>query len=276
MLVQSCLFGKTYQGNESMDILECYRCTAINTSTQETFTVRSENPSGDDEADRLRPLCYPQTNLSVVCFSMSNPSSLQNVSAKWIPEVSHYLHNTPVLLVGIQSDKPAGRQGEGEEVARKMNVMQYLQVDLEDSESLRELFSWIMTVLTPVGVPQKVNPLEALKQKNTTNSVFEIKNPKRTCFVKRTETGGFYFYNTPVEWKQYFGRLYGVKIENDSEVAKEVFPTNAIMPAGYIPQTSSLSTPIVPSTPNSNTLPRNQQNQSTGATEQIVEIQDIQ
>jgi GTPase SAR1 family protein len=36
--------------------------------------------------------------------SIISPSSFENVSAKWYPEVSHHCPNTPLLLVGTKLD----------------------------------------------------------------------------------------------------------------------------------------------------------------------------
>lgn len=33
-----------------------------------------------------------------------SPSSLENVSAKWVPELQHYASSTPILLVGLKTD----------------------------------------------------------------------------------------------------------------------------------------------------------------------------
>ncbi|XP_045703384.1 rho-related GTP-binding protein RhoG-like [Phyllostomus hastatus] len=60
--------------------------------------------AGQEEYDRLRTLSYPQTNIFVICFSISSPSSYDNVRHKWYPEVTHHCPNVPVLLVGTKSD----------------------------------------------------------------------------------------------------------------------------------------------------------------------------
>ncbi|OQR69056.1 ras-related protein Rac1-like, partial [Tropilaelaps mercedesae] len=53
---------------------------------------------GQEDYDRLRPLSYPQTDVFLICFSLVNPASFENVRAKWFPEVSHHCPNTPIIL----------------------------------------------------------------------------------------------------------------------------------------------------------------------------------
>jgi len=38
--------------------------------------------------DRLRPLSYPDTNVFLVCFSLINPTSFENIESKWLPYVN--------------------------------------------------------------------------------------------------------------------------------------------------------------------------------------------
>ena len=40
----------------------------------------------------------------LVCFSITNPRSLENVESKWIPEVTHHCPGVPILLVGTKAD----------------------------------------------------------------------------------------------------------------------------------------------------------------------------
>ncbi|MES1911973.1 MAG: Rho GTPase protein rac1, variant 2 [Cercozoa sp. M6MM] len=60
--------------------------------------------AGQEDYDRLRPLSYPNTDVMLVCFSVTSRSSFENVSAKWIPEVRHHCPRTPLLLVGTKTD----------------------------------------------------------------------------------------------------------------------------------------------------------------------------
>ena len=60
--------------------------------------------AGQEDYDRLRPLSYPLTDVFMVCFSIISPPSLENVTNKWYPEISHYSPNTPIVLVGTKLD----------------------------------------------------------------------------------------------------------------------------------------------------------------------------
>ncbi|KAH7678391.1 small GTPase Rac protein 1 [Aphelenchoides avenae] len=60
--------------------------------------------AGQEEYDRMRPLSYPNTDCFLLCFSIVNPASYENVRAKWHPEIAHHCSGTPVMLVGTKMD----------------------------------------------------------------------------------------------------------------------------------------------------------------------------
>lgn len=60
--------------------------------------------AGQDEFDRLRPLCYTSADVFLLCFSVVSPSSFQNVGEKWVPEIRCHCPRAPIILVGTQSD----------------------------------------------------------------------------------------------------------------------------------------------------------------------------
>jgi len=60
--------------------------------------------AGQEEYDRLRALCYPQTDVFLICFSLVTPSSFENVKLRWHPELKHHCPDTPYIVVGTKLD----------------------------------------------------------------------------------------------------------------------------------------------------------------------------
>lgn len=60
--------------------------------------------AGQEDYDRIRPLSYPSTNVFLICYSVTSPTSLENVKSKWYPEVAHHCSGVPIILVGTKED----------------------------------------------------------------------------------------------------------------------------------------------------------------------------
>jgi small GTP-binding protein len=65
-----------------------------------------DTAGNEDYADRLRPLCYPQTDVFLVCAGSSESSeeNLLNIRQRWIPELRHHMPGVPILLVETKAD----------------------------------------------------------------------------------------------------------------------------------------------------------------------------
>lgn len=85
-----------------------------NAADQQVCRLNLWDTAGREEYDRLRPLSYPQTDVFLVCFSVGEPTSLQNVVDKWWPEIVENTSglaaarpgatHSPMLLVGTKAD----------------------------------------------------------------------------------------------------------------------------------------------------------------------------
>ena len=57
-----------------------------------------------EDYDRLRPLSYPQADIFLLAFAITNFASFHNVAEKWATEVRRHSPGTPTLLIGTKSD----------------------------------------------------------------------------------------------------------------------------------------------------------------------------
>lgn len=63
--------------------------------------------AGQEEYDKMRTVSYPHTDVFVLCFSLVQPNSFDNVKNRWHPELKEYCPTTPILLVGTKLDLTA-------------------------------------------------------------------------------------------------------------------------------------------------------------------------
>ncbi|XP_022081618.1 ras-like GTP-binding protein RHO [Acanthaster planci] len=111
--------------------------------------------AGQEDYDRLRPLSYPDTDVILMCFSIDNPDSLENISEKWTPEVRHFCPNVPVILVGNKKDlrhdettrlelarskQEPVKTEEGRQMKDKIGACAYLECSAKTMEGVREVF----------------------------------------------------------------------------------------------------------------------------------------
>ena len=111
--------------------------------------------TGQEDYDRLRPLSYPDTDVILMCFSVDSRDSLENIQAKWVPEVKHFCPNVPFLLIATKIDlrtDPAARQqftrdketvirpDEGKAMADKVQAWAYLECSAKTREGVRAVF----------------------------------------------------------------------------------------------------------------------------------------
>merc|ERR1711879_196762 len=60
--------------------------------------------AGQEEYARLRALSYPETDVFLLCYSISSATSFDNIKSQWDPEVSHHCTDAKKILVGTKID----------------------------------------------------------------------------------------------------------------------------------------------------------------------------
>lgn len=125
------------------------------TAGDTTIELGLWDTAGQEEYDRLRPLSYANANVFLICFSVVNPVSFENVTAKWYPEVTHFCPSIPQLLIGTKLDlrsdsavieklKNQGQStistAEGMELAKKIKAYKYIECSAKSGENLKGVF----------------------------------------------------------------------------------------------------------------------------------------
>ncbi|KIM29054.1 hypothetical protein M408DRAFT_329077 [Serendipita vermifera MAFF 305830] len=111
--------------------------------------------AGQEEYDRLRPLSYPESSVILVVFAIDYPTSLENVTDKWYPEVAHFCEGTPLILVGTKTDlrgddhtrrmlsaqglKPVSPE-QGGAVAKEIGA-KYIECSAKTGQGLQDVFT---------------------------------------------------------------------------------------------------------------------------------------
>ena len=60
--------------------------------------------AGQEEYGKLRNLSYPDTDVFLVCFSIINKNSYNNIGTYWIPEIKTFCPETPIVICGTKID----------------------------------------------------------------------------------------------------------------------------------------------------------------------------
>eukprot|EP01119_Soliformovum_irregulare_P005709 TRINITY_DN17457_c0_g1_i1.p1 TRINITY_DN17457_c0_g1~~TRINITY_DN17457_c0_g1_i1.p1 ORF type:complete len:189 (+),score=23.93 TRINITY_DN17457_c0_g1_i1:31-597(+) len=118
-------------------------------------SLRIYDTAGEVEYDRLRPLSYQNTHLFLLCFSVVDHISHENIPLRWSPELSHCATGVAFILVGTKIDRRFDpttlenlkRQGkepltwaQGEKMAKQIGAIRYLECSALTRHGLKELF----------------------------------------------------------------------------------------------------------------------------------------
>lgn len=170
---------------------------------EDPYTLGLFDTAGQEDYDRLRPLSYPQTDVFLVCFSVTSPASYENVREKWLPEVRHHCPGVPCLIVGTQvdlRDDPAvierlARQKQrpittemGERVTRELGAIKYVECSALTQKGLKNVFDEaIVAALEPPVVKKKVRLFRFWKEDLDLHTLFFRRNVRFSECLHRAQ-----------------------------------------------------------------------------------------
>lgn len=130
-------------------------CAASLTVFGQRVNMTLCDTSGSDDFGHLRPLCYPQADVVLVLFSVTDYSSFENARGRWLKEVKRHCPSIPVLLIGTQVDKRDNgtllrdfrssnkkyvTRSEGTKAAASMKAVSYIECSAKAKTNVKSAF----------------------------------------------------------------------------------------------------------------------------------------
>lgn len=156
--------------------------------------IQLMDTAGQEVFDEFRSLCYAQTDVFLLCFSVVDPTSFQNITKKWIPEIRAHNPNSPIILVGTQSDlrhdvnvlinldhfkvKPI-LNSRARGLAEKIRAQDYVECSALTQKNLKEAFD--MAIFA--GIKHKARKSRKLKFSDRARTFSKCGWKKFFCFV---------------------------------------------------------------------------------------------
>jgi len=128
---------------------------------KQSVALKIVDTGGQKDLDRLRPLCYNQANVFILCFSVVVPSSFQSLMTKWIPEIKRHTnyHKISLFLIGTQSDlrsnttvllklskdgKSPISESRAIRLGGKIGAKNYIECSALTQKNVRQIFDYVM------------------------------------------------------------------------------------------------------------------------------------
>jgi len=121
-------------------------------------TLSIWDTQGQKDYHRLRPLSYPGSDVFVLCFSLTDPGTLEFALQQMVPEMRNYANDAGILLVGFNpedrdqvllggseaTEAIAITTRQGREAARSIDAFGYVEVSLVSEKGIRTMVDMVM------------------------------------------------------------------------------------------------------------------------------------
>uniref|UniRef100_A0A1W7R8Y5 Putative ras similarity family n=1 Tax=Aedes albopictus TaxID=7160 RepID=A0A1W7R8Y5_AEDAL len=94
-------------------------------------TIQLYDTGAHDDIERLRQMFYKQAHCFLLCYSINDRYSYENITEKWIPEIIA-VKRVPIVLIATKLDlrnnlKTEVSSAEGEALKRKINANSFVE-----------------------------------------------------------------------------------------------------------------------------------------------------
>ena len=114
--------------------------------------VKIVDISGQETYARIRPLNYSRADVFIVCFSIVDRDTFNNIKLEWEPEIKHHSPRSKIILVGTKLDlcEYESRKvttEEGEKLAKDIGAKSYVECSAFTMDGVDEVFDSLKKML---------------------------------------------------------------------------------------------------------------------------------
>ncbi|KAK4233029.1 ras family-domain-containing protein, partial [Achaetomium macrosporum] len=136
--------------------------------------LRISDTTGQEKYPQLRTLVYSQADVFLVFARLGIESSYRNIEEMWIPEITHHCPGVPFILVGIESylyhelldlalpDNPEFYTRVGEDLAKRLGSVKYMECNIFTGSSLKDVFDEAVAAKLKARERQPISPDSAV------------------------------------------------------------------------------------------------------------------
>ena len=114
------------------------------------YTISVFDTAGQQDYEGLRVFSYGHSEVIIVCFSVMDRESFNNVREFWVPEIRAYVGDkTSIILVATQTDAKAVSEdivteNEASELAESIGAVCYMECSAKDGHGINNLFETVV------------------------------------------------------------------------------------------------------------------------------------
>ena len=116
----------------------------------EVINVQIWDTAGQEELENIRTLSYANTSVFLLCFSVVDKASYDNIEQVWLPELAQFVQNPTILLVGTKTDLrddpaitkkgPVLTPQQGKAKAQQIGAIGYVECSAIKNKGVKEVF----------------------------------------------------------------------------------------------------------------------------------------
>ncbi|EPR79881.1 GTP-binding protein rho1 [Spraguea lophii 42_110] len=106
--------------------------------------------AGQEDYTRLNTLAYSNSDLLVICYSIAERTTYENVKERWLMDAKTNCEGVPIILIGNKIDLRTSNtvtKEEGEKLAHDIGAIRYFECSAKDNMGIKEAFQEMAELL---------------------------------------------------------------------------------------------------------------------------------